>query len=206
MTAPRQTTAPAPTLATPLQYVKGIGPRRAAQIERKGLRTVEDALFFLPLRHEDRTRLTPLRAIVVGETATCGGTIVGISPPPPGRPRAPLVLMLRDASGFGTVTLFGRGFLTRVLARGQRLVVHGKGARFRGALTLQATDWELVEAGDDERIHTGTLVPVYSSTEGLPQRLLRSLMWRLVDAHAAEVAETLPAPLRRRRDLVPLPE
>ena len=100
--------AAAPGLATPLQYARGVGPQRAGQLERKGLRTVGDALFFLPLRHEDRTRLTPLRAIVVGQPATCGGTIVGISPPPPGRRRAPLVLMLRDASGFGTATLFGR--------------------------------------------------------------------------------------------------
>ena len=48
-------------------------------------------------------------------------------------------------------------------------------------------------------------MPVYSSTEGLPQRALRSLQWRLVEAYAADVAETLPEPLRRRRDLVGLP-
>ena len=198
--------AAAPGLATPLQYARGVGPQRAGQLERKGLRTVGDALFFLPLRHEDRTRLTPLRAIVVGQPATCGGTIVGISPPPPGRRRAPLVLMLRDASGFGTATLFGRAYLTRVLKRGQRLVVHGKGARFQNATTLQVTDWELVDSGEDDRIHTGTLVPVYSSTEGLPQRALRALMWRLVEAHAAQVPETLPEPVRRRRALLGLPE
>src|SRR5207247_5096738 len=54
-THPKQTATA--DLRTPLQFLKGVGPRRAAQLERKGLRTVEDALFFLPLRHEDRTRL-----------------------------------------------------------------------------------------------------------------------------------------------------
>ena len=204
----RQTgrTAPPLGLATPLQYLKGVGPERAKLLARKGLTTVEDALFFLPIRHEDRTRLTPLRSIQVGQVVTCTGTVAGISPPAPGRARAPLVLLLRDASGYGTATLFGRGWLMRVLQRGQRLILHGKGARFKDKITLQVQDWELVESDDDEPIHAGALVPVYSSTEGLPQRALRSLQWRLVEAHARDVAETLPEVLRRRRGLPSLPE
>jgi ATP-dependent DNA helicase RecG len=204
----RQTSrvTPPPGLATPLQYLKGVGPERAKLLARKDLTTVEDALFFLPIRHEDRTRLTPLRSIQVGQVVTCTGTVAGISPPPPGRTRAPLVLLLRDASGYGTATLFGRGWLMRVLQRGQRLILHGKGSRFRDKITLQVQDWELVESNDDEPIHAGALVPVYSSTEGLPQRVLRSLMWRLVAAHAGELAETLPEALRRRRGLPPLLE
>jgi ATP-dependent DNA helicase RecG len=204
----RQTARASPLtgLATPLQYLKGVGPERAKLLARKRLATAEDALFFLPIRHEDRTRLTPLRAIRVGEVVTCAGTVAGISPPPPGRPRAPLVLLLRDASGYGTATLFGRGWLIRVLQRGHRLILHGKGARFKDKVTLQVQDWELVESDDDEPIHAGALVPVYSSTEGLPQRALRSLLWRLVESHAADVAETLPDELRRRRDLPALTE
>ena len=161
----RQTGAPPAGLATPLQYVKGVGPQRAKLLAKKGLETVEDALFFLPIRHEDRTRLTPLRAIQVGQVVTCSGAIAGISPPPPGRARVPLVLLMRDASGYGTATIFGRGWLSRVFQRGQTLVLHGKGARFRDKVTLQVQDWELVESGDDEPIHAGALVPVYSTTE-----------------------------------------
>jgi ATP-dependent DNA helicase RecG len=205
MTPARQTAPPA-GLSTQLQYVRGVGPQRARLLEKKGLTTVEDALFFIPIRHEDRTRLTPLRAVQVGQVATCAGTVAGISPPPPGRARAPLVLLLRDASGYGTATLFGRGWLTRVLQRGQRLILHGRGARFKDKITLQVQDWELVESDEDEPIHAGALVPVYSSTEGLPQRALRSLMWRLLEAHAGDVAETLPEALRRRRHLLPLAE
>ena len=80
---------PAPGLATQLQYLKGVGPERAKLLARKGLTTVEEALFFLPIRHEDRTRLTSLRSLQVGQVATCTGTIAGISPPPPGRRRGP---------------------------------------------------------------------------------------------------------------------
>src|SRR6059036_1222464 len=187
-----------------LQFVKGIGPQRAGQLERKGLRTVEDALFVVPLRHEDRTRLTPFRALVPGQAATCSGVIVGVSPPPPGRSRVPFTVMLRDASGYATASWFGWRYLARVLKRGQRLVLHGRVARYKGATVIQQPDFEIVENDEDERLHTGRLVPVYSLTEGLPQRALRSLMWRLVDTFGPEVREVLPEGVRARRGLVGL--
>ena len=199
----KQTDA-ASALATPLQFVKGVGPHRAGQLERKGLRTVEDALFFVPLRHEDRTRLTPFRSLVPGQPATCSGVIVGVSPPPPGRSRVPFTVMLRDSSGYATASWFGWRYLSRALKRGQQLVLHGRVGRYKGAIVLQQPDYEIVASGEDERLHTGRLVPVYSLTEGLPQRALRSLMWRLVESHAAEIEEVLPESVRARRGLVGL--
>jgi ATP-dependent DNA helicase RecG len=203
MTESRQTRAPV-GLGTPLQFVKGVGPHRAAQLEKKSLTTVEDALFYLPLRHEDRTRFTPLRAIRPGDVVTCSGIVTGISPPPPGRHRKPLVLLLRDESGYGTATVFGRPWVARAVQRGQRLIVHGRVTRYRDKISVQVAEWEAVDAADDAPIHAGALVPVYSSTEGLPQQALRSLLWRLVEAHAHEVEETLPDAVRARRRLVPL--
>src|SRR2546421_4650241 len=201
-TRPKQTATP--DLRTPLQFLPGVGPRRAAQLERKGLSTVEDALFFLPLRHEDRTRLVPFRALQPGQVATCEGTIVGLSPPPPGRSRAPFVVMLRDASGYAQASWFNAAYLARVFKRGARLVLHGKVTRFKGAVVMQQPDYELIESGEDDRLHTGRLVPVYSLTEGLAQRALRSLMWRIVDTVARDVPESLPDAVRARRKLVAL--
>ena len=199
-------TAPSspPALATPLQYLKGVGPRRAEQLERKGLHTVEDALFFVPLRHEDRTQFTPLRSVQPGQTVTVSGTIAALSPPPPGRPRVPFTAMLRDQTGWAAVTWFGRRYLDRILKRGQQLVVHGKVDRYHGALQIQAQDWETVESGDDERVHTGRLVPVYSSTEGLNQRWLRERMHDIVESFADQAPEMLSEATLARRRLVGL--
>src|SRR2546429_288257 len=183
-THPKQTETP--DLRTPLQFLKGVGPGRAAQLERKGFGPVEDALFFLPLRHEDRTRLVPFRSLQPGQVATCSGTIVGLSPPPPGRSRAPLVVMLRDESGYAQASWFHGAYLARVFKRGQRLVLHGRVTRFKGAVVIQQPDYEIVESGDDERLHTGRLVPVYSLTEGLAQRAPRALLWRILDTLARD--------------------
>ncbi len=192
-------------LESPLQYLPGVGPRRAALLEKKQLITVADALFFAPLRHEDRTRLSPLRTLAPGQTVTCTGLIAGVSPPPPGRPQVPFTVMLRDETGHVAASWFRAPYLGRVLERGQRLVLHGKVTRFRGVLTLQHPDYEIVEAGEDDRLHTGRLVPVYSTTEGLPQRALRRLMFAIVERFADQAPETLPEAVRARRRLVALP-
>ena len=198
--------APPAGLDTRLQYVKGVGPGRAAALARKGLETVEDALFFLPRRHEDRTRLTPLRDLRPGTAQTCSGVIVGLSPPPPGRSRVPFSAMLRDESGYATASWFRGAYLAKVLQRGQRLVLHGPVKRYRGSIVIQHPDFEIVESDEDDRLHTGRLVPVYSTTDGLPQRALRRLMWRIVDGFAAEATDPLPETLRARRGLVGLAE
>jgi len=192
-------------LATPLQYVRGIGPARAKLLAKMGLETIEDALFHLPTRHEDRSRLVPLRSVTPGEARTCAGTIRGVSPAPPGRPRVPLSVLLGDGTGFLTAVWFNQPYLERTFKRGQRLIVHGKVIRREGgSLQVQVSDYEIVDEGPDETIHTGRLVPVYRLTRGLTQRPMRSLMKRLVDTWADQATEPLPEPLRARRDFLPV--
>jgi len=192
--------------ATPLRYLPGVGPHRATLLAKLGLATVEDALYFLPARHEDRTRLLPLRSVVPGETASVTGVVRGVSPPPRGRPRNPLAVLLGDGSGFLSCVWFNQPYLARVFERGQRLYVHGKVQRYRGGpLQMQVKDYEIVdEAPEEERLHTGRLVPVYRLTQGLTQRPMRRLMRRLVESHAGRLPDPVPAALRRARRLPPL--
>jgi ATP-dependent DNA helicase RecG len=194
-------TPPTSGLRAPLQFVKGVGPKRAEVLARLDLETVEDALYFVPRRHEDRTRLTPIRALQPGQTVTCSAVVSGLSPPPPGR-RQPFSAMLRDDTGYVTASWFGGAYLKRVLQRGQRLVLHGKVGAFKGRPVLQQPEFEIVESGEDERLHTGRLVPVYPGTEGITQRQLRRVMWSLIEDHVGEVPEILPDALRGRRHLV----
>src|SRR5439155_13780675 len=119
-----------------------------------------------------------------GQAATCAGVFAAVSPPRRGGSRVPFTVMLRDSSGYATASWFGWRYLSRVLKRGQRLVLHGRVGRFKGAIVIQQPDYEIVENGEDERLHTGRLVPVYSLPEGLPQRALRALMWRLVESYS----------------------
>ncbi len=198
-------------LRTPLQYLKGVGPQRASLLSRLGLQTIEDALFFVPGRHEDRSHLTPFRELAEGIAQSCAGTVVRVNPPPRGNPRVPLSVTFRDGTGYLTAVWFNQPYLeekfNKVRERQQKVFLHGRIARFRnGPLQMQHPDYEVVEDDEDETLHTGRLVPIYPLTEGLPQRWLRSLLWRVVDEHAAMVPESLPEAVRRRRQLIALPD
>jgi len=202
-------------LATPLQFLKGVGPQRAKLLANLGLLTVEDALYYLPARHEDRSQLTPLRSLKPDDVTTVTGTIRAISPPPRNRPRVPLSVLLSDGTGFLTCVWFGQAYLERLFQRGQRLIVHGKAQRYRsGPLQMNVKDYEIVEddpgegAGEpsDEALHTGHLVPVYGLTRGLTARPMRRLMKRLVDGYVDGLEDPLPDVLRAKHRLVPLPE
>jgi ATP-dependent DNA helicase RecG len=197
-------TAPGP--GTALGDLPGVGPQRAKTLARLGLDTIADALVqHLPLRHEDRSRIIPLGRVSVGEARTCAGTIAGISPPPRGRPRMPLVVMIRDVSGFLSCAWFNQPYLARVFKRGQHLIVHGRVQPYgRGPLQMLVKDYEVVEDGPDEMLHTGRLVPVYPLTEGLTQRPLRRLMKRLVDGWTDQLDDPLPERIRTGRALLPL--
>jgi ATP-dependent DNA helicase RecG len=208
----RQTVEVPHALATPLQFLKGVGPQRAKLLTNLGLRTVEDALYYLPVRHEDRSQLTPLRSLKPNDVTTVSGVIRAVSPPPRGRPRVPLSVLLGDGTGFLTCVWFGQAFLERLFQRGQRLLVHGKVQRYRsGPLQMQVKDYEIVEEepgedGDpsDETLHTGRLVPVYGLTRGLRARGMRVLMKRLVDGYVDGLEDPLPEALRTRHRLEPL--
>jgi ATP-dependent DNA helicase RecG len=119
----------------------------------------------------------------------------------------PLVVMIRDVSGFLNCAWFNQPYLARVFKRGQRLIVHGRVQPYgRGPLQMLVKDYEVVEDGPDEMLHTGRLVPVYPLTEGLTQRPLRRLMKRLVDGWADQLDDPLPERVRAGRALLPLPK
>src|SRR5881628_3265145 len=65
-----------PILSTPLQFLKGVGPRRAADLERAGLITVEDLLYRFPLRYEDRSRLQSIATLKPGQPAAIAGRVL----------------------------------------------------------------------------------------------------------------------------------
>ena len=75
-------------LDTPLQYLKGVGPRRAADLQRVGLTTVEDLLYRFPIRYEDRGSFQTISALRPGQAASVVGEIVSCGIRPTRRPRA----------------------------------------------------------------------------------------------------------------------
>ncbi|MEI9813757.1 MAG: hypothetical protein WDO18_14415 [Acidobacteriota bacterium] len=115
-------------LTTPLTYVKGVGPARAAFLEAKGLHTVEDLLYYAPFRYEDRSNVKPIRALAPGEMATVLANVR--STKVAGFQRKKLGLFeatFTDPSGSVlTAKWFHGAYLNDILSPGQKIALFGK--------------------------------------------------------------------------------
>lgn len=187
-------------LDVPAQYVKGVGPTRAAQLARLGLHTVEDLLYHKPRRYEDRSRLAKIGSLAPGQEHTVEGVVLALSEKRYGTYQ--FVAALSDDSGVLQAIWFGQRYLRRTIRRGMRLIVHGKVER-SGVLQMVVEEFEILN-GDDDTLHTGRIVPMHPATEGLSPRVLRSIVSQALAQHADDLPEILPEPLRRRRNLVSL--
>src|SRR5215210_9184091 len=115
-------------LATPLQYVKGVGPRIALTLQKMGLVTVEDLLFHFPHRYEDRRNFRPLGQVRHGETVCTAGSVVGVTIDRTARRGLLLTrVVIQDASGPAELVFFSQPWLKDVFKRlqGSRVCVYG---------------------------------------------------------------------------------
>ncbi len=127
-------------LATPLQFLKGVGPRRAADLERVGLLTVEDLLYRFPIRYEDRSRLQPIASLRPGHTASIVGRVSSCGLRSTRRPGFKIFeALVTDASGSIRATWLNQHFLRDVFSHGQQVVLFGL-AEMRGVGGLLLTN------------------------------------------------------------------
>src|ERR1039457_5756076 len=160
-------------LTTPLTYVKGIGPARAAMLESKGLAAVEDLLANVPFRYEDRSNMKTVAQLAPGEMATVTGFH-----------RRNLGLFearFSDSSrAILACTWFHGGYLANVFSEGMKVALFGKVEfdSYAGELTMLHPEFEIL-SGDDEdgeaTLHTGRIVPIYEGVSKLTTRVLRVL-------------------------------
>ena len=197
-------------LATPLQYLKGVGPRRAAEFTKAGLSNVDDLLHRLPMRYEDRRKSHAVASVAVGATVSVTGEILHAGVRPTRRRGFSIFeAALSDSSGVIRAVFLNQPFLRDVLTPGQHVVLYGKvEARRGGGLQLTNPQYELLdpsagEAGDadDSRTHTGRIVPVYERIGSVTPKMLRRIVYGAVQRLPATVHDPLPPVLRRRLGL-----
>ena len=186
-----------------LRFLKGVGPRRAAEFERAGLRTADDLLHRFPIRFEDRSRLRQSTDLRPGESAAVCGEVVSAGLRRTRRRGFSLFEMLvRDDAGMLRVVWMNQPFLQDVFSPGQRVALYGKVEwRDPGGLRLTNPQYEQVgeaEGDDDDGLHTGRIVPVYERIGSLTTKQLRRLVNDVLRRLPPVLEDPLPASLRKR--------
>jgi ATP-dependent DNA helicase RecG len=193
---------PDEVLQTSLQYLKGVGPRKAADFARAGLHTIEDLLYRFPLRYEDRSRLQPIAALREGQTATICGEIVQCGLRPTRRPGFRIFeALVRDASGSARAAWFNSSFLQDQLHPHQQVIVYGTLERNPYAgLQFTNPEFELIDAEEDT-LHIGRIVPVYERARSITPKMQRRLVAEALQKLPAVMDDPLPAEVRARLGL-----
>jgi ATP-dependent DNA helicase RecG len=197
--APRVTNGPAcrtsrigrPALETPLSQLTGVGPERASQLARLGLHTVWDLLRHRPRRHEDRRHFLTIADLRRGQAATVRGRIVAQGTKGYSRGRSVFEFILEDGTGRLHCRWWNLPFMAKYFSVGDEVMVYGKASEFK-PLAMDHPETEVVESQEERLVHLDRIVPVYPLTEGLPQRWLRSLVWRVLEGFADRIRDPWP--------------
>ena len=201
-------------LQGPLQFLKGVGPRRASDLKRVGLVTVEDLLYRFPTRYEDRGHFQTIASLRPGVVSSVLGEVLSCGIRPTRRPRFKIFEMLvRDSTGSLRAIWFNQPFLNDVFHPHQRVVLFGKLELTSHGLQMQSPQYEIVEgAGADVEesgepalegtVHTGRIVPVYEKTGTLTAKMQRSLVHQALQTLPADVQDPLPPAVRQRQHLI----
>ena len=192
-----------PFLSTPLQFLKGVGPRRAADLERAGLVTVEDLLYRFPLRYEDRSRLQSIATLKPGQPASIAGQIRVCGLRSTRRPGFKIFeAAIDDGTGSLRAVWLNQPFLREILMRGQRVVLYGA-VEMRGSAGLQLTNpqYEILDDEDGETIHTGRIVPVYEKAGAVTPKMQRRLVYDALQRLPTDLPDPLPENVRLRLGL-----
>ncbi len=192
-------------LEKPLADLGWLPPQRARQLERFGLWTVEDLLTHFPKRHEDRREFDSFPRDESNVPVCVCGTVTKTEAKRFSGNRKMFDATLSEHSDGGAHALSGSlvcrwynvGFVQKMIAAGQRLVVYGR-PKLRGQrIVLEHPEFEVVENDTEVTIHLKRIAPVHPATEGITPRLLRSWIYRLLaEMHKTEgLASSLASPL-----------
>ncbi|MDB6027703.1 MAG: ATP-dependent helicase RecG [Verrucomicrobiales bacterium] len=179
-------------LGLPLRELRGVGIERATQLARLELHTVEDLLLHPPRRYEERRNLKKISEVQMGVNTLVYGKIVacGLKKWRYGT-KSVFEMILEDGSGRLHCRWWNQPFRENQFETGNEVLVFGKVLSLKPR-TIDHPETEIIEGGEESFIHLNRIAPIYPLTEGLPQRWIRALLWRILELTEGQMGEPHP--------------
>lgn len=197
-----------PQLTDSIQYVKGVGPKRAELFKKLGINTVEDALTHLPRRYEDRGNFKKISQIKYGEIETISGIVKAAGINVTTRKRMKIFeLVVGDGTGIITAKWFNQPYMKNVFKVGQKVILNGKvkvNNYYGYGAEMDVPEYEIIDDEADMLLHTGRIVPIYPETSGITSRQIRVIMKTILDTHQSQINDYLPSDIIEQNKLMPL--
>ncbi|MFA6130951.1 MAG: ATP-dependent DNA helicase RecG [Patescibacteria group bacterium] len=188
-----------------VRYLKGIGPKKAKDFARLGIETLYDALFDFPFRYDDLSLCVDIGTVQPGQKVTVRGTISVIKNRKSTQNRRMMITeaMVRDETGSIQAVWFHQGFLTKTLKVGTLVSLAGK-VDDRYGLSLVNPQYEILGSSTVTK-HTGRIVPMYSLTSDLTQKVRRRVVEEAM-TYQHDVKDWMPEEILARQKLLELHE
>ena len=194
------------SLLVSIQYLKGIGPKRAKRFNKVGINTVEDLLYYFPRRYEDRTNFISISKLEVGQNYTLKAQIKALGERQSFRRRGFSIteVAVADATGKIFCVWFNQPYLKEYFKVGLTLILYGKIERYEGRMQMNSPEFEIISSESDESLSISRIVPIYSLPETLSQRSLRQIMKYALDEYLPQISDSLPYDIRTKNNLLNL--
>ena len=187
------------TLDDEVTKLKRVGSQLAKKLGKLGIETVGDLVYHFPHRHNDYAKIRKISELELGEPQT---VVVNVWEVTANRHRSNLwtvQAVLGDETGNARATWIRYGrrggqrpYLANTLKAGDQIVVSGRVTAYHGTPVFRDDpEYEPLQ-GQEELVHTGRLVPVYPTTDGLPPKSIRGIVKQALDTAISEVVEYLP--------------
>ena len=192
---------------TDVQYLKGVGERRAAVLKDAGIHTFYDLLRYFPRRYLDRSTVTPIRSLRDGDTVTVVGTIraKGVVP---GKRMQRFEMQVQDESSGTLKCVWFRGFrwISTLFKTGERIAFHGKVQQYGSQFSMTHPDFDKLDS-DGPALDTGRIIALYPGSAklekvGFNSRTFRRLIYGLFKEHGLEMVDLLPQWLSDQYQLI----
>jgi ATP-dependent DNA helicase RecG len=187
------------SLSMNIQYIKGVGPKRAYKLKRLNIHTVEDLLYFIPRDYDDRSIFKTIRESIVGEKTSLEVEVIGTANII--RPRKNMSILkipVKDSSSNASLVWFNQEFLKNKFSIGDKLIVNGKINKI--GMEIQITNPIFEKSGSSENV--GKIGPIYPLTEGLTNNESIKIINNAMSQYLHYVNEFLPKEIIKRYNLI----
>lgn len=196
-------------LISPISEINYIAKKLSRRLEKLGLKTVRDLIFYYPFRYEDLSKITPISDLEPGQTATIKGQIEIIENKRALKRRMFIThALISDGKNKIKAIWFNQPFLTKVLKPGQNLYLSGKVDTDRAGLILSSPIYEKISrlrqgSGGQakETVHTARIVPIYPLGQNITQKQLRYVIKSALPA-LEQIKDWIPADIIKKEKLI----
>ncbi len=188
--APVASSAAPEGLDAPTTTIRGIGKKQSQLLEKLGLYTVEDMIYYFPRRYDDYSEFKPIKELNYGEEVTIIAWVENIRTFKTRNSNRKITqALVSDSTGSIQLIWFNQEYHMRYLRKDMFLSISGKIEQYMGRLVIYHPEYEQIEG---QQLNTNRIVPVYALTARLNQRWLRSSIYNVINYWAPRIPEFLP--------------